>query len=250
MPENHSTPVPLTDAVEAAIEVVAAAATESEQRLKALAGRLPGGDSSNYIPVICDFLASEYGWGLDAIAGLDNRQVVAHVEQALRRRAGGRPCRAGVAPEGETVLLAARPADPPPAARGTAPAEDADGALATPGAQRAAGTGPAVEGPAPEKGAGTPASVPRFEIRNQGVYIDGKHEPLKARSAQRKRILYMLHCYVAARDYTTDEQLDNLAAAAGQKCGHWERIRKAVPAPIWALFETHPQKGSRFKADS
>jgi hypothetical protein len=66
---------------------VEAAVTASEERLKALACRLPGGDAQNYIVVLCDFLASEYKWGLDHIAGLDNRQMVAFVEQALRRRA-------------------------------------------------------------------------------------------------------------------------------------------------------------------
>jgi hypothetical protein len=78
------------DAVKATAIKAVAAATASEPRLKALAGRLPGGDSNNYIPVLCDFLASEYGWGLDVIAGLDDRQMIAFVEQALRRRAQNR----------------------------------------------------------------------------------------------------------------------------------------------------------------
>ena len=74
---------------------VEAAATASVQRLKALAGRLPGGDSENYIAVLCDFLASEYHWGLDTIAGLDSTQMILFVEQALRRRAWPSKRRAG-----------------------------------------------------------------------------------------------------------------------------------------------------------
>jgi hypothetical protein len=58
----------------------------SEERLKALAARLPGGESKNYIPVLCDFLASEYHWSLAVIAGLDNRQMIMFIEQALQRR--------------------------------------------------------------------------------------------------------------------------------------------------------------------
>jgi hypothetical protein len=70
----------------------AVAAHAGEQRLKDLAGRLPGGNPGNYLAALIDFFAAEYGWGLDVFAGLDNRQMVAFVEQALRRRtaiAGG-----------------------------------------------------------------------------------------------------------------------------------------------------------------
>jgi hypothetical protein len=67
----------------------AAIAEESEEQLKALAAQLPGGSAENYITTLIDFLASEYGWGLDQIAGLDNTQMMAFVEQALARRAVG-----------------------------------------------------------------------------------------------------------------------------------------------------------------
>jgi hypothetical protein len=102
------------DAVEA-IGAVAAAAVAGEQRLKELAGRLPGGDSSNYIAVLCDFLAAEYGWGLADIAGLDDRQMLAFAEQALHRRPQNRQ---------EENQLEARPAGPPPAAESAAPPEE------------------------------------------------------------------------------------------------------------------------------
>jgi hypothetical protein len=94
--QERSEPRADTDAVEAALGAVTAAAAASEHRLKELAGRVPGGDSNNYAAVLCDFMASQYGWGLDVIAGLDDRQMIAFVEQALRRH-------------------------PPPAARDTAP---------------------------------------------------------------------------------------------------------------------------------
>jgi hypothetical protein len=69
---------------------VEAAVEAREQRLKALANRLPGGDSRNYIVVLCDFLASEYHWGLDHVADLDSSQMAAFVEQALRRKSQAR----------------------------------------------------------------------------------------------------------------------------------------------------------------
>jgi hypothetical protein len=36
--------------------------------------------------VLCEFFASEHGWGPDKIAGLDNAPAIMHVEQAPRRR--------------------------------------------------------------------------------------------------------------------------------------------------------------------
>jgi hypothetical protein len=115
MAEKHSTPRADLDAAKAAARVAAAAATASEQRLRALAGRVPGGDSENYIPTLCDFLAAEYGWGVAVIAGLDDRQMVMFVEQALRRRAQNRP------EEKSPRHLDAHPVDPPPVAKDTAP---------------------------------------------------------------------------------------------------------------------------------
>jgi hypothetical protein len=102
---------------------VEAAVTAGEQRLKVLAARLPGGDSRNYIVVLCDFIASDYGWGLDKIAGLNNTQMAALVEQALRRRAQtrtdagsmiGTPAEAVGASEGGSGEQAAALQDPSP----------------------------------------------------------------------------------------------------------------------------------------
>jgi hypothetical protein len=64
-----------------------AAADAAEEHLKELAARLAGGHGQNYIPILCDFLAHEYKWGLEEIARLDTRQMVMFIEQALRRRA-------------------------------------------------------------------------------------------------------------------------------------------------------------------
>jgi hypothetical protein len=69
------------------IAVVETADTASTQRLKAVAARLPGGDSENYIAVLCDFFAHEYKWKLEDIAGMDSTQMILFVEQALKRRA-------------------------------------------------------------------------------------------------------------------------------------------------------------------
>jgi hypothetical protein len=67
---------------------VAKAADESEERLKAVLRRLPGWNEDSSTPaLVVDFLASEYGWTLKDIAGLDNRQIIAFVNQALRMRA-------------------------------------------------------------------------------------------------------------------------------------------------------------------
>jgi hypothetical protein len=63
-----------------------AATAASNEKLQALLARLPGGGDTNSPALLIDFFASEYYWGLDQIAGLDHRQTVAFIEQALRRK--------------------------------------------------------------------------------------------------------------------------------------------------------------------
>src|SRR5947209_7156490 len=83
---SHKPPVP-DEVLARWLSEIADTAEASEQRLKELASRLPGGDNSNYIATLIDFIASEYRWSLDKIAGLSNWQMVAFVGQALKRRA-------------------------------------------------------------------------------------------------------------------------------------------------------------------
>src|SRR5262245_8542972 len=60
----------------------------SEERLVSVVKRLPGWTEGSSIPaVLIDFLSSEYHWILEVIAGLDNRQMISFIEQALRRKA-------------------------------------------------------------------------------------------------------------------------------------------------------------------
>ena len=60
---GNSNPTTPDDDLVGLLAEIEAAATASEERLKALACQLPGGDLKNYIVVLCDFLASEYHWG-------------------------------------------------------------------------------------------------------------------------------------------------------------------------------------------
>jgi hypothetical protein len=87
-PDSATSPELGEDVLIAMAQCVAAIEA-SDERLASVVRRLPGWTEGSSTPAVAiDFLASEYGWTLEHIAGLGNRQMIAFIEAALRRRAG------------------------------------------------------------------------------------------------------------------------------------------------------------------